>query len=233
MFSKSKKVILVLALGLIYTNQANALTIIQTHLGGTGTGFQEIEYVGSALSTIDDGNAATTGDQDTDVVFDNYLAGIADIASGASFTLSGITASGLPSVVGPIISQATTGGTFSLYDASNTLLLSGNLGDGIITGSDTGSVGSAFTTTFGTFTGGTLLGLIPDVNSLFLSVVLSNIQTAGSPGLDVVANLLQNFSANGQVSIDAEAKAAPEPMTLGLMLTGMLAGSVMSRRKAS
>lgn len=228
-----KNLFLFSVLSLVSVASANAVTIIQVHLGGLGNGFQEIQYVGSGLSTINDGDAATTGNQDTDVVFDNLLSGITDIASGASFTLSGIVASGAPTTTGPVISQSTTGGTFSLYDAANTLLLSGTLGDGFMSGSETGSVGSLFTTTFGNFNGGTLLPLIPSLNTLYLSLILSNVQTAGAPGMDISASIIQNFSANGQVSIDAELAATPEPFTLGLLLTGTLVGSLVSRRKSS
>ncbi len=233
MFSNIQKAFSVFALTFITASSAQALTIIQVSLGGTGNGFQEIEYVGSSLSTINDGNGATFGEQDTNVVFDNYLSGVADITSGASFTLSGISASGAPSVAGPIISQNTVGGTFSLYNSSNTLLLSGSLGNGFLAGSDTGPVGSMFTTTVGSFTAGSLLPLIPALNSFYLSLALSNMQTAGAPGLDVAFGIIQNFSGNGQISIDAELAATPEPFTLGLLFTGTLAGALVSRRKLS
>lgn len=233
MFSSIKKTFFVLALVLVTSVTAQALTIIQVSLGGQGNGFQEIQYVGSALSSIDDGNTATFGDQDTNVTFDALLSGVADISSGASFTLSGISANGAPSVAGPVISQDTIGGTFSLFDSANTLLLSGNLSDGVLVGTENGSVASTFSTTFGNFNGGTLLPLIPNLNTLFLSLVLSNVQTAGAPGLDVAFGIIQNFSGNGQISIDSELAATPEPFTLGLLLTGTLAGALVSRRKLS
>lgn len=234
MFSNIQKTFFVLALILVTSVSAQALTIVQVSLGGQGNGFQEIQYVGSALSTISDGNAATLGDQDTNVFFDGYLSGVADISSGASFSLSGILASGAPSIAGVVVSQNTAGGTFNLYNSANTLLLSGTLGSGLLSGSDTGSVGSMFTTSVGNFTAGSLLGLLPAQNSLFLTLALSNIQTAGSPGLDVAFGIIQNFSGNGQVSIDSEVGAAvPEPFTLGLLLTGTLAGALVSRRKLS
>lgn len=233
MFPNFKKTFFVLAFILISSSTAKALTIIQVSLGGQGNGFQEIQYVGSALSTINDGDGATIGDQDTNVIFDNLLSSVADIASGASFTLSGISANGAPSVAGPVISQDTVGGTFSLFDNANTLLLSGNLSDGVLVGSDNGSVASTFSTTFGNFNGGTLLPLIPNLNTLFLALTLSNVQTAGASGLDVAFGIIQNFSGNGQISIDAELAATPEPFTLGLLFTGTLMGAFISRRKLS
>ncbi len=203
---------------------ANAITIVEVHLGGVAQ--PDIEYVGGVLSTVNDGNGATLGDQDTDALFEALLDSVADIVSGASFSLDGVTASGAPSVVGPLISQHTTGGTFSLWDASNTLLLTGTLGQGDIVGSDTSSVGSFFTSEVGSLTGGSLLGLLPANIPVLIGFSLGSITSADGNGLDVKQGVLGNFTSNGTGLVDV----VPEPASMLLLGGGLLGGAFVRRR---
>lgn len=211
-------------------SSAFAVTIVEVHLGGVGQ--PDIEFVNGVLSTINDGVVGTPGDQNTDALFDSLLNSVADIVSGASFTLDGVIASGAP-VAGPNsnISQHTTGGTFSLWgnDGNNTLLLSGTLGQGDIIGSDTTSIGTFFTSQVGSLTGGSLLGLLPANIPVLIGFTLGSIQSAGGPGLDINNQSLGNFTANGTGLIDV----VPEPATLSLLGVGLLGGAIARRRKVS
>ena len=141
--------------------QAAPLTIVELHLGGVSQ--PEIEFTNGVLSTINDGDAGTPGEQNTDVVFDSLLNSVADIFSGASFTFDGVTAIGAPGTGPGGIFQAMSGGTFSLWgnDVNQSLLLSGTFGTGTIVGADSTSIGSFFTTEVGALTGGSLVSLLP------------------------------------------------------------------------
>lgn len=205
---------------------AAPITVIEVHLGGVSQ--PDVQLSGGVFGTIDDGAAGTTGNQNTDVLFDALLSGQTDIVSGASFTLSGVTLSGSASAAGPIISQNTTGGSFSLYDSSNALLLSGTLGDGTIFGSDTSSIGSFFNTTVGSLTGGSLLAFLPDLG-VSLGFSLGTVTTGNASGMDIVNNNISNFTANGTGLVDV----VPEPASMTLLLSGLLGGVAARRKKNS
>lgn len=209
-------------------NTASAATIIKFNLGGTGP---DLSYSSGVLSTINDGNGTTTGDQDTGLEFVGFLDGIfSDIASGASMSIAGITATGLPNLLGTLVTQATTGGTFNVYSPTNVLLLSGTLGSGAILGSTSASTGSFFNTTVATFTGGSLLTYVLNTPAA-LSLSFSNVVTDGKPGMVVTPNGLQNFvtDATGQV----EGSAVPEPATAALLISGVLGGIAARRKKTA
>ena len=102
------------------TSSALAETIAKLGLGSAGP---DIELVDGVLSTVDDGVAATPGDQNSDVTFTGFVAGsVADItpSNQGSFSLSGVSMVGSPFVVNQglfaLVTQQTTGGTFDLYD---------------------------------------------------------------------------------------------------------------------
>lgn len=212
------------------TSIAVADTIVKVPLAETGF---DVEYDGTAFGTADDGDATTTGEQNTQVLFEGILGLLPDIETPvASFTLANILSVGAPAVAGPVIVQSTTGGTFDLYDSSNTLLLSGALNDGAITGSSTDTTGSFFTTTFATFTGGTLAALL-DPNSAGLSFAMTSIVSEGGlPGLQVVGGVLLPFvgDASGLIEGSRNANAIPEPMTGVLLLSGLVGAARMRRR---
>lgn len=209
---------------------ANAsTTIIKVPLGETNTS-DDVYFDGTTFGTLSDGDALTLGDQDTSVNFVGIFSGLfADLVSPpGSFTLSGVTATGSTGFVNTVFSQQTTGGSFSLYDPSNVLLLSGDLADGAITGSLNSQTGSFFDTTVGTFTGGTLLPyLLPQ--SFGLSIALNGVQSGNLPGFTVDQNgNLSAFTAAGSGLI--QGAAVPEPVTAIMLLTGASA-AVLRRRK--
>lgn len=222
------KALLLSSLVLLFTSSASAATIIKFNLGGIGP---DLAYQSGVLSTISDGNAATTGDQDTGLEFVGFLDGLfADIASGASLSIAGITANGLATVAGTLVTQATTGGTFSVYSPANVLLLSGNLADGAITGSTSATTGSYFNTTVATFTGGSLLAYVATTPAAF-SLSFSNVGGRHGFGMLVTANGLQNFVADATGQI--EGAPVPEPASAALLISGVLGGIAARRRKLS
>jgi hypothetical protein len=162
---------------------------------------------------MNDGNPAVMGDQTSNVDFTGFLdPHFMDITSGASFSLTGVMASGSPVEQGGIIQQATMGGMFTFYDDSNNLLLRGDLDAGFLFGGAI-STGSFFTTTPVLYTDGSLLPLMaPDSGSLSLS--LTDVRTGGTTGMVVAAGVLQDFTADATGQL--EASAVPEPSVLGM-----------------
>jgi hypothetical protein len=217
----------------------NAGTIIKLSLGGDAAA--DIEFTGGAggiLSTADDADGSTTGDQNTAIEFLDILDSEPDIiTSTASATLDNLTA-GVPAIVvgGVFVVQNLTGGTLSLYDESNTLLLSGTLSDSTLSGTlGAPATGSVITTSFGQFTGGTLAGAL-DPGSLSLTIALTGIN--GLAGLAVTPPVpagppllhegtLNAFVADGSVVVAAA--AIPEPTTVGLLVAGV--GIAVGRRR--
>lgn len=219
---------LLLALG--FSREASAATIIKFDLGGTGP---DVAFTSGSLSTVNDGDASTLGDQNTSVDFVNGLSFLPDIVNGmASLTLSDVLASGPATVVNGVVSVSTSGGSFQLYSTDNSLLLSGTLDAGVISGTSSLSTGSFFNTTAGTFTGGSLLAFVAPTPA-GISLALGEITSGSTTGL-MVDNLgnVANFTANGTGAIDGSPNSAvPEPASLVLMLTGTLLGGVFVRRR--
>ena len=177
--------------------------------------------VASVMETVDDGDAATTGDQNTAIDFTSFLEGpFADVlASTASFTMENVTASGPPTTFGPLVIQNFSGGTFSLYDASNTLLLSGTLANSAITGPiGPPATGGLMTSTFAAITGGTLQPLLFP-NSLTLSMSLTDISDGtGFVVSGAAAPQLDAFTAD--VTMNIAAQQIPEPAAAILLVLG-------------
>jgi hypothetical protein len=190
---------------------AQAGTIIKLNLGGTGP---DIELAGGVLSTVNDLDAATTGDQNTAILFDDFLSGEADInTSTASVTIDGLALTGPATIVGPFVAQGFLGGTISIYAPApaNTLQLQGTLGASTLSGNiGPPPNGSVFTTTFADVTGGSLDSLIAN-NTLTVQMTLSNINNGLGLSAGVVVN---DFVADSAVTLDAD--AVPEP-TAGLL----------------
>jgi hypothetical protein len=204
-------------------------TIIKLNLGSTGPDVGM--NAGGLLSTVSDGNGATTGDQNTAVEFTGFLDGpFADInTSTASFTMSNLGAAGPAQVFGSLVIQNFLGGSFSLYDPSNVLLLSGNLSGSALTGViGPPGTGGLFTTSLSTVTGGTLQSYI-NPNSLTLSMNLSTVN--GGNGFLVVPpggpGILQPFLADASVNISGE---VPEPTSLVLVMAAFSAALSLRRR---
>ena len=214
-------VLAAVALCVSLISTAEAGTILKLSLGNDVT--PDIAFNGAILNTIMDGNAATTGDQNTAVEFTGFLGYIPPIAAAnASFTLQGVASVGPATVLpGNLIVQSFTGGTIALYDPANALLLSGTLGDSVLSGSTgVAATGALFTTTFGTVTGGSLAGSV-DVSSLSLSMSMTDVSTAAVPGFAVDGNsMLMPFQADASMNIGALERNIPEPATGLLVLVG-------------
>src|SRR5438034_340997 len=106
---------------------SQAATILKLDLGNIGPDVGMT--AGGVFGTVSDGNAATVGDQNTAVEFTGFLdPGHPDVTTPtASFSLIGLTEIGPATVVGGTVVQSFIGGTFSVFDPSNILLLSGTL----------------------------------------------------------------------------------------------------------
>lgn len=224
----------------IFTTAAQAGTIIKLGLGGDP--LPDVEFDGVVLSTVDDTTAATTGEQNTDVDYQDFLSSETDIPTSiASVTLDGITAVGtatvFPAPPSPplLVIQNFSGGTISLYDAANTLLLSGALSSSTLTGTlGPPGTGALFTTTFSTVTGGTLAPQILP-NSLTLSMSFSDVN--GGAGFSVTPSppavvppifSLNPFTADATANIAGE--VVPEPAAALLMMVGAAVCSLGIRR---
>src|SRR3954466_5909309 len=115
------------ALALLLTFNASQAAIIKLDLAqppGPDLG-PDIAYAGSVLATLSDGNALTTGDQDTAIVFGDFLA--LPVTTG-SYSLHNMSANGPATTVfipGPnitVVSQPLTGGNFQIYNSANVKL---------------------------------------------------------------------------------------------------------------
>jgi hypothetical protein len=213
------------------TIAASAGTIIKLDLGEVTT--PDIRFDGTTLSTLDDGNAGTTGAQDTDADFHDFLGSFPDLLTPtASFSISGLTPSGAAATLGPLAVQNYTGGTFQLYDPANTLLLSGSLTSSAVTGPlGSSATGALFTTSISSVTGGQLASQILP-NSLSLSMSFTDVNGGAGFSLSVgpVAPVLNPFTADTTLNIAAE--PIPEPAMAGLMAIGSILGSLaMPRRR--
>lgn len=219
---------------LLGSSAVNGQTIIKLNLGNTGPDLAMNSS--GVLGTTSDGNASTTGDQNTAVEYTGPLdPDFADInASIASFSLAGLQTTGTPSVIGgAVINQDFFGGTFNLYDPANNLLLSGNLQDsqlfGIIGGIGTGSI---FTTKVGTFTSGLLLPYL-EPNSLGLSIALTNVNNGNGFVVSGSPSALQAFTTDAAVNIiGAKGLGIPEPTSIAIALLGAVGVGLVGRRRS-
>jgi len=217
------------ALFCLATTVAHAATIIKLNLGDIGP---DVGMNGAGiLSTTNDGNGATTGDQNTAVEFTGFLNGNPDIAlNSASFSMHNLAEVGPANVFGTLVIQNFAGGNFELYDPANVLLLSGQLNNSALSGViGPPGTGALFTTTFSLVTGGTLAPLIAP-NSLSLSMNLTNVN--GGAGFAVAGGgpALNPFLADASVNIGGE-QAVPEPATLMLLSVAAIGAVAGYRRK--
>lgn len=205
---------------------AQAATIIKLNLAeiGPDVGMNGL----GILQTIDDGNAATTGDQNTAIEFTGFLNFMPDVVlNTGSFSMHNLQAVGPANVIGTLVIQNFVDGNFDLYDPANTLLLSGQLNNSALSGVlGPPGTGALFTTNFSLVTGGTLAPLIGP-NSVSLSMNMTNVN--GGAGFAVAGGgpQLNPFLADAAVNIAGE---VPEPTSLLLALLGTAAAVACGRR---
>ncbi len=219
---------------LLGSSAVNGQTILKLNLGETGPDLAM--NAGGLLGTISDGDASTTGDQNTAVEYTSFLDGLfADINTNtASFSLAGLQTIGNPNVIGgAVIVQDFFGGTFDLYSPTNSLLLSGNLQDSTLTGVIGGTgTGSIFTTKVGTFTSGSLLPYV-EANSLNLSIALTNVNNGNGFVVSGSPSALQAFTTDAAVNITgAKGVGIPEPTSIAIALLGAVGLGFAGRRRA-
>ncbi len=211
------------------TSVSQASSLIKFDLSEVTAGNPDFQYSNGSFGTVDDGIAATAGQQNSGFEFVGFLdALLTDVLDGASFTLTNVFADGAAQVNGSLVAQQTTGGVFSLFDQDNNLLLEGELSSGSLIGSRESSSGSFFNTTFATFTAGSLLPLLV-IDTAGLSIALGDILAAGTAGLKVTDGLLENFVAAGDGIVTGD--QIPEPTTVLLLLSG-LGGAFYFRRQS-
>ena len=206
---------------------SRAGTIIKLDLGGTGPDVG-MSAAGGIMSTVSDGDVSTTGDQDTAVTYTGFLDFIPDITTPtASFTLSGLTATGPVAQFGGLAIQNFAGGQLTLFDPSNNTLLTAGLTGSVLSGG-IGAPGTAalFTTSLGSSASGPLAQYFAS-GSFSMSISLINVN-AGA-GLAVSDGVLQPFMADASVLIAAD-PAVPEPSTLILLALGSLGLLLAPRR---
>jgi hypothetical protein len=212
---------------------SHAGTIIKLNLGNVGP---DIHMDASGvLSTVDQtAGPPPTGDQLTNIEYTDFLNFIPDVnANVASFSLSGLQrdVGGAQLTFGLAI-QGFHGGTFSLYDASDNLLLTGPIVTAALAGvTAPPGTGSLFTTSLGNVTGGSLAGLIQPGSvsiSMNLGTVNGGLGFSTLPGPGGI-NVLQPFQADASALISAN--AIPEPASLMLIAAGAVISSGCGRRR--
>jgi hypothetical protein len=219
------------------TSAAGAGTIIKLDLDGGSA--HDIQFDGTTLKTIDDGDAGTFGDQNTDANFQDFLDSFPDVLTPiASFNLRGLAPTVPPGarLVDSLVVQYFSGGIFQLYDPANTLLLSVSLHQSVLVGGIDGTAtGALFTTSLSSVTGGQFAGQFdPPIGTHSLKLSLSFADINGGIGLHVsgagAQQTLNPFTANATLLISGE--QIPEPTMAALMSIGaILASLVMPRRR--
>jgi hypothetical protein len=221
------------ALALLLTFNASQAALIKLDLAkipGPDLG-PDVVYAGSVLSTPSDGNALTTGSQDTAIVFGDFLSALP--ATRGSYSLQNLAANGPATTVfipGPnitVVSQSLTGGDFQLYDSANVKLLDVSLAssNSVLSGTTgpSSTTGNVVSITNGTVVGGTLASQIAS-NSISFSIALTNISGGG---LAVNGNVLAAFTASATKEIGGN--PVPEPSAAILLVLGSLC-TVLRRR---
>ena len=221
------------ALALLLTFNASQAALIKLDLAktpGPDLG-PDIAYAGSVLATPSDGNALTTGSQDTAIVFGDFLSALP--ATTGSYSLQNVHANGPATVVfipGPnitVVSQSLIGGDFQIYNSANVKLLDVSLASSVLSGTagPASTTANVFSVTNGTVVGGTLASQIAS-NSISFSIALTNI-SGGGLAVDV-NNVLAAFTASATKEIGGN--PVPEPSAAILLVLGSLC-TVLRRRR--
>jgi hypothetical protein len=226
-------------------------TILKLSLGDTGPDLEYSGGPGGVFSTVDDGALpATLGEQNTAVEFVGDLdAFFADILTPtASYTLNGVTASGLATVLGPVpgvgqIGLLLDGGEFQLYDDSNNLLLDVDLDSSTLSGFTGSTTGAEFSINNGIVVDGLLADYLDD-DSISFSIAMTDINdpvgmTVTPVGLPIPAGPLflqmahvNPFMADADKLIAADV-IIPEPTTILLLVFGGLSANAFIRRPSA
>jgi hypothetical protein len=201
---------------LLAFHSSYAGTIIKLSLSNNDP---DVQYVTPIMSTVNDLNVATTGDQDTDIQFSDFLSGMGQIFNG-SYTLSGTTAVG-PAVTAGVVYQNFVGGNFKIWDNANVLLLNVNMNNSVLAGGGS-NTGSLFNIDNGNVIGGSLAPLIV-ANSVNMSLSLTNISTGQllAPG-----GVLVPFTADASKSI----AGLPTPEPASWLLALLSCATFLARR---
>ncbi|HVT29141.1 MAG TPA: hypothetical protein VHE81_14090 [Lacipirellulaceae bacterium] len=209
-----------LAVVFLASQSSQGGTIIKLDLSDANP---DVVYAGGLLSTIDDGNGATTGDQDSNVLFTDFLSFMPSVSG--SFSLHSATPVGAATVTAGVLTQNFTGGNFQIYDNANVKLLDVNMANSALVGGPL-PVGAFFNIDNGTIVGGTLAPLIV-ANSVSMSMELSGI-SGGQLMQDM--GVLQPFTADSANSIVG--LPVPEPASAILVIiAGLSARAVRVRRR--
>jgi hypothetical protein len=224
---KKTFIIATVCLAVMSSNLLASTTILKFGFGADAS--PDIEAIGGILSTVDDGDAATPGDQNTGVDFLGPFLGMPSIpVANASITFDGIVLTNAIQNIGSLILQPTSGGTFKVWDDSNSLLLSGTFGDGLMTGSLGGTAtASLISLEFGTFDGGSLQNQL-DPTSAAVSLSFTGINGGAGLSVSQMPLTLNNFSADATGLIAA---SVPEPASLSGIAVGLLGLIGFARRK--
>jgi hypothetical protein len=212
---------LVLSFSTLTTTRA--ATILKLDLVPSG---HDIQLDGGLLSIIDDADSSTVGGRNTNITFEGPLDQFADIINErASISLHGVVLHGIPTVLSGIVVQPTVGGTVSIWDDLNGLLLEADLNIGSIIGPLGSTATGAFTNlNLGTITGGSLAShFIPE--SYSIAFAFTNVNDG--VGFSVTANDLNDFLASSTADIDAI--PVPEPPTGVLLAACITLGLLASR----
>jgi hypothetical protein len=228
-----------IGLGAASATPTRAATVIKLNLGADSD--NDIQMSAGQFSTVDDGNLGTTGYQNTDIDFSDFLSPFPDIASAhASFSLSGLTPAGNSTTFsGWLVEQDFLQGEMALYAPDNTLLLSADLSASAVTG-PLGTPGlQGLFLARGDVTGGVLKPYL-NANSLSVRMKLPSINAGGGfsvspspsfPVPDQYSAPLNPFAAGATVEI--RALPVPEPISLVMppVAGALLAGSTRCRRR--
>jgi hypothetical protein len=242
---KSFSALAAVAMLLASAQLVNAGTILKLSLGDTGP---DVEYSGGAggvFSTFNDTDPTTTGEQNTAIDFVGDLAPFfADVLTPiASYSLNGVTAAGLASVVNGQVGQLFAGGDFQLYDPANTLLLDVDLTSSALSGFVGSTAGAEFSINNGIVVGGTLAPYL-DATSISFSIALTGINDPAGmtitpvglpiimPGLTIQPATVNAFTADADKLVAADV-IIPEPGTVLLLGLGGLACVSMIRRRTA
>ncbi|MCI0335589.1 MAG: PEP-CTERM sorting domain-containing protein [Planctomycetes bacterium] len=215
----------------------HAATIMRLNLGGEAENFQ---FDSGILSTIDDGDSSTSGDQNAMIAFmgmgEAKAASFAPPPSG-SFTLSGMIASSPATTFsGSLMVQSFNSGNLAIYGADNTLLLSADVSLSAITGPLGPPNSQGLFLAFGDLTGGSMAPYL-DPDSLRVKIKLPMVTGGfsvspmpGAPPPPTHLATLEPFTATAP-SVEILAEPIPEPASAALLGIGAAMIGMASRRR--